>query len=209
MTTEAALTKLAYLLALPGATPESVARDMSVSLRGELTQHVQTVFRHPDGVLPEQARILTALGYAIAQGDLKKVKDIMERENVWVLNDADYAGNTPVVCLSVFSFSVFCLLWFLSLTASIAHCCNFTFGGNPTLFPAARCISPSSKRGGPHATFPGRQRGPVGACCPAPQVRRPSPRRREGRGGDAGTTAAERVGTCGGGTQDDEGEGPG
>lgn len=99
MTTEAALTKLSYLLALPGATPESVARDMSVSLRGELTQHSQPMFRHPEGGLPEQAKILTALGYAIAQGDLEKVKDIMKGENSWVLNDTDYSGNTPLVSL--------------------------------------------------------------------------------------------------------------
>lgn len=97
MTSEAALTKLAYLLALPGATPESVSRDMSASLRGELTIHAQTVFRHPDGAISEQARILTALGYAIANGDLEKVKQVTKGEHQWVLNDADYSGNTPVV----------------------------------------------------------------------------------------------------------------
>ena len=52
MTTEAALTKLSYLLALPNASPQSVARDMSISLRGELTEYSRTVFRHPDDALP-------------------------------------------------------------------------------------------------------------------------------------------------------------
>ncbi|KAK2784189.1 hypothetical protein FQN52_009131 [Onygenales sp. PD_12] len=96
MTTEAALTKLSYLLALPNATPESVARDMSISLRGELTEHSQPVFRHPDGVLPGRVKSLTALGYAIAHGNLEKVKDILRGEQDWILNDADYSGNTPL-----------------------------------------------------------------------------------------------------------------
>lgn len=47
MTTEAALTKLAYLLALPGATPEGVAQRMSAPIRGELTERTKTFFEHP------------------------------------------------------------------------------------------------------------------------------------------------------------------
>ena len=97
MTTEAALTKLAYLLALPGSTPDSVARDMSISLRGELTEQSHPVFRHPDGLLPERVKSLAAMGYAISQGNLEKVKDIMRTEREWLLNDADYSGNTPLV----------------------------------------------------------------------------------------------------------------
>lgn len=97
MTTEAALTKLSYLLALPDATPESVAKNMSISLRGELTETSHPVFRHPEGGLPERAKILTALGYAIAQGDLPRVKDILRGEHEWLLNEADYSGNTPLV----------------------------------------------------------------------------------------------------------------
>lgn len=97
MTTEAALTKLAYLLALPGATPQVVANNMSLSLRGELTESSQPVFRHPDGALPERVQALTVLGYAIAQGDLARVEEIVKSEHDWLLNDADYSGNTPVV----------------------------------------------------------------------------------------------------------------
>jgi hypothetical protein len=97
MTSEAALTKLAYLLAVPGSSAESVARDMSVSLRGELTMQSGTAFQHPGGAISSQARILTALGYAIASGDLGKVQQITNGEHEWVLNDADYSGNTPVV----------------------------------------------------------------------------------------------------------------
>lgn len=97
LTTEAALTKLAYLLGLPDATPESVARDMSKSLRGELTEVSQPVFRHPDGALTERVQALTILGYAIAQGDLTRVEEILKLENHYLLNDADYSGNTPMV----------------------------------------------------------------------------------------------------------------
>lgn len=96
LTTEAALTKLAYLLGLPDATPESVARDMSKSLRGELTEVSQPVFRHPDGALTERVQALTILGYAIAQGDLARVEEILKLENHYLLNDADYSGNTPM-----------------------------------------------------------------------------------------------------------------
>ncbi|KAJ5620792.1 hypothetical protein N7510_004776 [Penicillium lagena] len=96
MTTEAALTKLAYLLALPGSTPENVAKNMSISLRGELTEMSQPVFRHPDGALPGRVQTLTAMGYAIAHGDLERVKAIMKSEQHWLLNDADYSGNTPI-----------------------------------------------------------------------------------------------------------------
>lgn len=97
MTTEAALTKLAYLLALPGSTPDSVAKNMSIALRGELTESSQPIFRHPDSTLPERVQTLTVLGYAIAQGDIGRVQEVIQTEHHWLLNDADYSGNTPVV----------------------------------------------------------------------------------------------------------------
>ncbi|KAJ5908454.1 hypothetical protein N7495_001136 [Penicillium taxi] len=96
MTTEAALTKLSHLLALPDSTPESVTNDMSKSLRGELTESSHLLFRHPDGALPERVQKLTAMGYAIAHGDLTKVQTILQTEHNWLLNDADYSGNTPI-----------------------------------------------------------------------------------------------------------------
>lgn len=100
MTTEGALTKLAYLLALPGATPDRVSKEMSISLRGELTESSLPMFRHPDGGLPGRVQTLTALGYAIGHGDLERVKTIMKTEHHWLLNDADYSGNTPIVSKS-------------------------------------------------------------------------------------------------------------
>jgi len=97
MTTEAALTKLSYLLSLDGATPEDVAKTMSISLRGELTEQHQTHFHHPDGALTPSRTSLTALGYAIRDGSLEDAKSVMRGESKFLLNDADYSGNTPLV----------------------------------------------------------------------------------------------------------------
>lgn len=93
------MTKLAYLLALPESTPESIAKRMSVSIRGELTESSLPIFRHPDGTLPERIQTLTSMGYAIAVGDLEKVQAITKTEHHWLLNDADYSGNTPIVSI--------------------------------------------------------------------------------------------------------------
>jgi lysophospholipase len=100
LTSEAALTKLSYLLALPNATPEEVALRMSTSIAGELTTSVRTVFQHPEsdfGSLTPEMTHLAALAYAIRAGDLQAVKDVMRGEPRWQLNDSDYAGNTPMV----------------------------------------------------------------------------------------------------------------
>ncbi|KAL2846071.1 asparaginase-domain-containing protein [Aspergillus pseudodeflectus] len=133
MTTEGALTKLAYLLALPGSTPRSVANNMFVSLRGELTESSQPVFRHPDGALPERVQALTILGYAIAQGDLARVEEIIRSEHHWLLNDADYSGNTPVH-LAATSPSI-SILEFLLLQGGSVHIRNRN--GRTPLFLAA------------------------------------------------------------------------
>ena len=136
MTTEAALTKLAYLLAIPGATPESIARDMAVSLRGELTESSRPVFHHPDGDdddddddddarLPERVHALTALGYAIAHGDLARTRDILRSEHggwrLLLLNEADYSGNTPMHIAATADLE---LLHFLLLQGGSVHLRN-------------------------------------------------------------------------------------
>ncbi|PYI07956.1 lysophospholipase [Aspergillus sclerotiicarbonarius CBS 121057] len=133
LTTEAALTKLAYLLALPDSTPDWVAKQMAVSLRGELTEVSQPVFRHPDGALPERVQSLTVLGYAIAQGDLEHVQEIVAREHHWLLNDADYSGNTPIH-LAATSQSVD-ILRYLLLQGGSVHLRNRN--GRTPLFLAA------------------------------------------------------------------------
>lgn len=97
MTSEAALTKLSYLLALPGATPEEVAKNMAVSIRGELTEKSQTLFQHPNRELAPRIANLTALGYAISKGALEEVRETLRGTPEWLLNEADYSGNTPLV----------------------------------------------------------------------------------------------------------------
>ncbi|KAI9884189.1 MAG: hypothetical protein M1823_004028 [Watsoniomyces obsoletus] len=96
LTSEAALTKLSYLLALPNLTTKDVVRQMSVSIRGELTEQSKPLFEHPKNSLTPSLASLTALGYAIAQGDLEAVRGVMRGEPEWLLNEADYDGNTPL-----------------------------------------------------------------------------------------------------------------
>ncbi|OTB05221.1 hypothetical protein M426DRAFT_22085 [Hypoxylon sp. CI-4A] len=111
LTSEAALTKLSYLLALPDLAAAEIAARMGVSLRGELAELVTPSFSHP--TIPETAtagRLLSAsdaafatLGYAIAAGDVAAVNDILEeaKHGVVVVEEAllqrvDYMGNTAV-----------------------------------------------------------------------------------------------------------------
>ncbi|ETS80301.1 hypothetical protein PFICI_07830 [Pestalotiopsis fici W106-1] len=104
LTTEAALTKLGYLLAR-GLEPADVAARMSRSLRGELTELALPAFTHPAAGLDESGSLLsgpeaafTRLGYAIAKGDLSAVVELLEGDavNHQLLMRADYAGNTAM-----------------------------------------------------------------------------------------------------------------
>ena len=97
LTTEAALAKLSYLLALPDITMEDLSMEMTRSLRGELTESAATTFKHPRSHLPSQLAKITTLGYAIAQGNVNDVRDFMQDDREWLLNESDYAGNTPLV----------------------------------------------------------------------------------------------------------------
>ncbi|KAF6218961.1 hypothetical protein HO133_005505 [Letharia lupina] len=96
MTSEAALAKLSYLLAMPGLNPEDIVQKMSVSLRGEMTEQVNMVFEHPSGVLPDRLARLTSLGYAISKGDVPEIQKLLKGDHGWLLNEADYSGNTPL-----------------------------------------------------------------------------------------------------------------
>lgn len=62
LTTEAALTKLSYLLALPGCEYNQVTVKMAVSLRGEMTEMALPSFSHPAGSLDSAVGRLTAAG---------------------------------------------------------------------------------------------------------------------------------------------------
>ena len=99
MTTEAALAKFSYLLAKPSLSTAEIVRRMSTSIRGELNEQSKTVFHHPGpgNQLPPKLASLSALGYAVNKGDLEAVLDVMRTEPEWLLNEADYSGNTPLV----------------------------------------------------------------------------------------------------------------
>ncbi len=98
LTSEAALAKLSYLLALPDLSVEDVTRQMVISLRGELTEQTNMVFEHPSGFLPQHVSSLTALSYTIAKGNLEELRNVLKDEMQCLLNEADYSGNTPLVC---------------------------------------------------------------------------------------------------------------
>ncbi|KAI1391354.1 asparaginase-domain-containing protein [Hypoxylon trugodes] len=114
LTSEAALTKLSYLLALPGIgdNPAEIAARMGKSLRGELTELSTPSFSHPPSIagnsdqagtgygrLNAAEAAFAALGYAIAAGDLKTMIEILGEEELGheetpLLQQADYMGNT-------------------------------------------------------------------------------------------------------------------
>ncbi|KXJ93248.1 asparaginase-domain-containing protein [Microdochium bolleyi] len=104
MTSEAALTKLGYLLAaVPALTTDQIRARMSDSLRGEMTETKIPTFSHPTGgpyapnedggeedpattalyssLLGPSDRAFTALGYAIQKGDLPAVKSLLDRDD--------------------------------------------------------------------------------------------------------------------------------
>jgi 60kDa lysophospholipase len=97
LTTEAALTKLSFLLALPGLSYEDIVIQMTTSLRGEITEIASTQFTHPyddePTITPEQTAF-TALGHAIAEGDQKTVLALLKGDQHHPLTARDYTGNT-------------------------------------------------------------------------------------------------------------------
>ncbi|KAL9598291.1 MAG: hypothetical protein Q9219_004592 [cf. Caloplaca sp. 3 TL-2023] len=96
MTTEAALAKLSYLLS-QNLSVKDIAHRMTVSLRGELSEHRATAFQHPrERGLPPHLAELTAMGYAIASGNVAGVSDAVKGNLQWLLSEADYSGNTPL-----------------------------------------------------------------------------------------------------------------
>lgn len=110
LTSEAALTKLSYLLAMPDITTDEVMKQMSISLRGEHTEHTQHIFEHPSSQLPLSLANLSALDYAIANGEMDSVQQILISRSELLLNEADYSGNTPMVRLPT-SHAPFVLLY--------------------------------------------------------------------------------------------------
>ena len=97
MTSEAALAKLSYLLAMPGLSPENIIQKMSVSIRGEMTEPANMVFEHPNDVLPDRLADLVSLGYAITNGNVSATQKLLKGDDGRLLNEVDYSGNTPLV----------------------------------------------------------------------------------------------------------------
>ncbi|KAI1771846.1 asparaginase-domain-containing protein [Hypoxylon cercidicola] len=117
LTSEAALTKLSYLLALPDLAASDIAARMGRSLRGELTELVTPSFSHPtrdpddvagSGSLTPAESSFTALGWAIATGNLQTVLELLEDDksagdttSPGLLQRTDYMGNTAVHLASI------------------------------------------------------------------------------------------------------------
>ncbi len=101
MTSEAALAKLSYLLAMPGLSPEDIVQKMSVSLRGELTNSSSMVFEHPNVVLPDRLANLASLGHSISKGDILETEKLLnlKGDHGSLLDCHDCSGNTPLVSI--------------------------------------------------------------------------------------------------------------
>ena len=158
LTSEAALAKLSYLLALELST-EEVANQMSISLRGEFTEQTSMVFEHPHGVLSPKVSNLTSLSYAISKGNAEVVRDLLKGDVGWLLNEADYSGNTPLV--SNFSgkappgLVVSRENRINGLTISFpAHRLNSVIPGDTPPPPLSRRFGPSPQQRQPHASLP-------------------------------------------------------
>ena len=99
LTTEAALTKLSFLLAVEDITYEDIVKQMQISLRGEITETHTTAFSHPHIETPNittQQAAFAALGYAITDGDLATVKSLLDNDKSNLLAAQDYAANTAL-----------------------------------------------------------------------------------------------------------------
>lgn len=135
LTSEAALAKLSYLLGLPDMTAAKVSKDMSTPLRGEMTQNRGTVFRRPTENLTAQTTKLTTLSYAVAAGHFQRTQELLQSEIHFLLNTADYSGNTPVHVAAT-GPNLEILRYFLSQGGSV-HLRNHTGSGRTPLFLAA------------------------------------------------------------------------
>ncbi|KAH8649674.1 60 kDa lysophospholipase-like protein [Tricladium varicosporioides] len=99
LTTEAALTKLSFLLALPELSYQDITAQMQLSLRGEMTEISTPSFSHPSSELPhlsDRQTAFTSLGYAISKGDLDHVIHLLNGDQLSLLSAVDYAGNSLV-----------------------------------------------------------------------------------------------------------------
>ena len=98
LTTEAALTKLSFLLAVKEVQYNDIVHQMQLSIRGEMTETHGTQFSHPSSDIPALTATqttFTALGYAITLGDLDTVTQMLISDET-LLGAKDYAENTAL-----------------------------------------------------------------------------------------------------------------
>jgi lysophospholipase len=99
LTTEAALTKLSFLLALPGLDYADITSQMQISIRGEMTELASMNFAHPSAEAPAittTQQAFTALGYAITNGEVETVIQLLNGDQHGLLGAKDYADNTAL-----------------------------------------------------------------------------------------------------------------
>lgn len=99
LTSEAALTKLSFLLALPGLDFADIAAQMQISLRGEMTETRSMQFSHPLNEVPEISttqQSFTALGNAITSGNVEAVVHLLDGNQLGLLAAKDYVDNTAL-----------------------------------------------------------------------------------------------------------------
>ncbi|KAI9898252.1 hypothetical protein N3K66_006612 [Trichothecium roseum] len=183
LTVEAALTKLSYLLARPNLSRSDITDQLSRSIRGEMTEISRPTFSHPSESLDAAASRLTpaesafaALGYAIREGDVRSVCDLVTGQGEQLLKQADYAGNTAVH-LAAASGNTAIMRELLQRGASV-HERNMA--NNSPLFLATlngqtECAQ-LLRATGAHLSVEEVERGPwsKSASQPAPDAHRPS-----------------------------------
>jgi lysophospholipase len=101
LTTEAALTKLAYLFTMEGMSTMDIVQSMTIPHRGELTATTPTLFQHPplsQPVLDSSIAAFTLLSLAIASGDVPAVKRAVDplTSTSDLLRATDTLGNTAL-----------------------------------------------------------------------------------------------------------------
>jgi lysophospholipase len=93
------LTKLSFLLALPGLGYKDIVMQMELSIRGEMTEVANTQFSHPETdapIITARQTAFTALGHAITTGSLSRVLAILTSDPHNLLEAKDYAENTAL-----------------------------------------------------------------------------------------------------------------
>lgn len=102
LTTEAALTKLFYLLVRKDLSYQQIVYKMSRDLRGEMTElpseikFAHTAHAEAGASLSDKQKALSELQYAIMENDYEQVKEILDSNTDEILFMGDPMENTPL-----------------------------------------------------------------------------------------------------------------